>query len=66
MAFKTRSRRISVCVWRVAINKAFWAQYVADRNRLLVEAKENDAQAAGQPRRGFGADSGAGLWVSWE
>jgi hypothetical protein len=40
MAFETRSRRISVCVWRVAINKAFWAQYVADRNHLLVEAKE--------------------------
>jgi hypothetical protein len=30
MAFETRSRRVSVCIWRVAINKAFWAQDGSD------------------------------------
>ena len=36
--FQTISRRISVCIWRVCDNKAFWAQVVANRCRLLVGA----------------------------
>jgi hypothetical protein len=40
MAFQTRSRRVSVCIWRVAINNTFWAQGVANRVRLLVVEAE--------------------------
>lgn len=66
MAFETKKpKNLCMCMAR-CYNKAFRARHVACRVRLLVEAEGSDAQAAGQPRRGFGADSGAGLWVSWE